>query len=249
MGLQTRQSPGTASLGVAAAEAPPVIGTMTITVPRKPGQREREATLELRTTVVQIARPAHRTVTTPAAPLLTVVLAREIAPPDEMKPIEWLLLTTLVVVTTADAERMVTWYHYRWRIERLHFTLKSGGSQVEDLQLESRERLERAITLYSIVAWHLLWMTYQGRIAPAQSPAVAFSPNEIAVLERLATTQKPARPPGQPLTLRDGVRAMAKLGGFLGRKSDGEPGVKTLWRGYRQLQLLCWWDEVRQNPS
>ncbi len=55
---------------------------------------------------------------------------------------------------------------YRWRIERLHFTLKTGGRQVEDLQLESRERLERAITLYSIVAW------------------------------RLATTQKPARPVG-----------------------------------------------------
>ena len=233
----------------AAAEAAPVIGTMTITVPRKPGQREREATLELRTTVVQMARPAHRAATTPSAPPLTVVLAREIAPPDEMKPIEWLLLTTLAVATTADAERLVTWYSYRWRIERLHFTLKSGGSQVEDLQLESRERLERAITLYSIVAWRLLWMTYQVRIDPDQSPTVAFSPDEITVLERLATTQKPARPAGQPLTLRDAVRAMAKLGGFLGRKSDGEPGVKTLWRGYRQLQLLCWWDKVRKNPS
>ena len=106
---------------------------MTITVPRKPGQREREATLELRAIMVQMARPAHRAATTPSAPPLTVVLAREIAPPDEMKPIEWLLLTTLAVATTADAERLVTWYSYRWRIERLHFTLKTGGSQVEDL--------------------------------------------------------------------------------------------------------------------
>ena len=92
-------------------------------------------------------------------------------------------------------------------------------------------------------------MTYQVRIDPDQSPTVAFSPDEITVLERLATTQKPARPVGQPLTLRDAVRAMAKLGGFLGRKSDGEPGVKTLWRGYRQLPLLCWWDTVRKKPS
>ena len=58
-----------------------------------------------------------------------------------------------------------------------------------------------------------------------------------------------ADPAGQPLTLRDADRAMAKLGGFLGRKSDGEPGVKTLWRGYRPLQWLCGWDRVRQNPS
>ena len=69
---------------------------------------------------------------------MTVVLAREIAPPDESvfhmrKPIEWLLLTTLAVSTAADAARMITWYSYRWRIERLHFTLKTGGSQVEDL--------------------------------------------------------------------------------------------------------------------
>ena len=68
-------------------------------------------------------------------------------------------------------------------------------------------------------------MTYLVRVDPNQSPTVAFSPAEIAVLERLATTQKD--PAGHPLTLRDAVRAMAKLGGFLGRKSDGEPGVKT----------------------
>ena len=67
-------------------------------------------------------------------------------------------------------------------------------------------------------------MTYQVRVDPDQSPTVAFSPEEIATLERLATTQKPARQAGQPLTLREAVRAMAKLGGFLGRKSDGEPG-------------------------
>ena len=92
-------------------------------------------------------------------------------------------------------------------------------------------------------------MTDQARGDPDQSPSVAFSPVEIAALARLAATQKPARPAGKPLTLRDAVRAMAKLGGFLGRKSDGEPGVKTLWRGYRQLQLLCWWDEVPRTPS
>lgn len=232
-----------------AAQAAPVVGTMTITVPRKAGQRAREATLALQTTVVQMARPTRRPVSTPTAPPMTVVLARELAPPDGVKPIEWLLLTTWPVVTADDAARMVTWYSYRWRIERLHFTLKTGGSHVEDLQLESRERLERAITLYSIVAWRLLWMTYQVRVDPDQSPTVAFSADEIVALERLAATQKPARPVGQPLTLRDAIRAMAKLGGFLGRKSDGEPGVKTLWRGYRQLQLLVWWDEVPRHSS
>ena len=180
---------------------------------------------------------------------MTVVLAQEIGPPDETKPMEWLLLTTLAVAAAEDAERIVTWYSSRWRIERLHVTWKSGGGHVEDLPLESRARLERAITRYSMVAWRLLWMTYQVRVNPNQSPTVAFSLAEIAVLERLAAIQKPARPAGHPLTLRYAVRAMAKLGGVLGRKSDGEPGVKPLGRGYRQLPLLDWWDEVPRNPS
>jgi len=33
-------------------------------------------------------------------------------------------------------------------------------------------------------------------------------------------------------------RELAKQGGFLGRKHDGEPGWQTVWRGYRKLQLL-----------
>ena len=232
-----------------AAEAAPEVGTMTITVPRKPGQPTRLAVLELRTTVVQMARPTHRPVSTPAAPPITVVFAREVDAPEGIAPIEWLLLTTLSVTTAAEAAQIVTWYSYRWRVERFHFTLKTGGSNVEDLQLATRDRLERAVTLYSIVAWRILWMTYQVRVDPDQSPTVAFSTTEIAVLERVATTQKPARKAGQTFTLRDAVRVMAKLGGFLGRKSDGEPGVKTLWRGYRQLQLLLWWDQVSENPS
>ena len=77
---------------------------------------------------LQIRSPA-----TPSAPPLTRVLAREIAPPDGITPIEWLLLTTLTVVSATDAERIVTGDSYRWRIERWHFTLKTGGSHVEDL--------------------------------------------------------------------------------------------------------------------
>jgi hypothetical protein len=89
------------------------------------------------------------------------------------------------------------------------------------------------VTLYSIVAQRILWMTYQVRVDPDQSPTVAFSTAEIAVLKRVATTQKPARQAGQAITLRDAVRTMTKFGGFLGRKSDGDLGEKTLWRGYR----------------
>ena len=70
------------------------------------------------------------------------------------------------------------------------------------------------------------------------SPTVVFSPAEITVLKRLATTPQSTRPSRRPLMLRKGIRAMAKSAGFLGRKNEDEPSVKALWRGYRQLHSV-----------
>jgi hypothetical protein len=39
------------------------------------------------------------------------------------------------------------------------------------------------------------------------------------------------------------------LGGFLGRKHDGDPGVKTLWRGYQRLQDLLLGYQLRASPG
>jgi hypothetical protein len=42
-----------------------------------------------------------------------------------------------------------------------------------------------------------------------------------------------------PTTLNDVVRLIAKVGGFLGRKSDDEPGRKTIWRGLDQIHTTA----------
>ena len=56
----------------------------------------------------------------------------------------------------------------------------------------------------------------------------------------------PASPPG----LREAVRQIARLGGFLARKGDGEPGVKTIWRGLRRLEdLVAGWRLSFDNPT
>ena len=39
--------------------------------------------------------------------------------------------------------------------------------------------------------------------------------------------------------LRDAVRLVARIGGYLGRKNDPEPGHQLIWEGYQQLQLMC----------
>jgi hypothetical protein len=36
--------------------------------------------------------------------------------------------------------------------------------------------------------------------------------------------------------LNEVVRMIARVGGFLARKSDGEPGTKTIWEGLRDVR-------------
>jgi len=66
--------------------------------------------------------------------------------------VEWILVTSLPVESIEEAQRMLAWYRFRWLIERYHAVLK-GGCRVEQLQLESFDRIERAVACYAIVAW------------------------------------------------------------------------------------------------
>ncbi len=76
-------------------------------------------------------------------------------PPTGVKAINWLLLTAIDVDTFEDAVRCIRWYTYRWLIERYHYVPKSG-CRVEHLQLETADRLKKALATYAIVAWRLL---------------------------------------------------------------------------------------------
>lgn len=144
----------------------------------------------------------------------------------------WLLLTTLPVSTYQEAMQCLQWYSYRWLIERYHFVLKSGCN-LEKLQLEDGQRIHRALSTYSIVASRLLWLTYQARENPDASCVGVLEAHEWQSL--YCTVHQTPIPPASPPTLQEAVRWIAQLGGFLGRTQDGEPGVKTLWRGLRRL--------------
>jgi hypothetical protein len=120
--------------------------------------------------------------------------------------------------------------------------LKSGCG-VEELQLETAERMEKAIFTYAIVAWRLLWLTYEARKNPDKKideVDEVIGEQEWKVL--YLVTQKKKTLPIESPTLLEVVRLIASLGGFLGRKGDGEPGVKTLWRGWQRLKdmMIVW---------
>ena len=80
--------------------------------------------------------PRARYRLTMPTPAVNVLLAQEIHPPEGQEPIEWLLITTLPIPAFADAQQIVLWYPFRWRIERFHYTVKTGGCYGERLQWE-----------------------------------------------------------------------------------------------------------------
>jgi hypothetical protein len=216
-----------------AVEAAPVAQEFTMLVHRRPHATVRKAQMTLRYCEVSVRPPLNGVHDPSLQPVtLTAVLVREINAPDNVSPIEWLLLTDLPVDGPAAARSCVRHYELRWLIERYHYVLKSG-CHIEDSQLRTRERLERLLVLHCVVALRLLWMTYAVRANGDQPCTVAFCDVEWQVLYRCMEGGK--APPGEPPSLREAVRWTAMLGGFLGRKGDGEPGVKVLWRGLTRL--------------
>ncbi|WP_348256623.1 IS4 family transposase [Leptolyngbya sp. PL-A3] len=160
-----------------------------------------------------------------------VILAEEEHPPDREEAIRWLLLTTVTVNDLQEAQQCLRWYSYRWLIERYHYVLKSG-CHIEQLQLETADRIERALAAYAMVAWRLLWVTYLARRSPEQSYDEVFEAYEWQAL--YCTIHHSSLLPSTPPTLHECIRWIAQLGGFIERKGDGEPGVKTIWRGLRR---------------
>lgn len=235
-GTHNRRVEATARYLWETVRAQPLCGQYTLQVRRRDGQPTREARLIVRTASVVLQPPHHHRQRAQLQPVpLHVLLVEELNPPPQVEPIEWLLLTTLPIDTWELVRQSLAWYTERWLIERYHFVYKSG-CHLEELQLETAERLQRALATYSLVAWRLLWLTYHARQSPEASCEQALERAEWQALyaKHYATREVPSTPP----TLRDAVRWIAQLGGFLARRSDGEPGVKTIWLGLRRLSDL-----------
>ena len=215
----------------------PVRGRYTVEVGRAKDRLPRQATVIVRYTSVRLRPPRHRLHEPGLHPLpLYVIEVREENPPPGEEPLHWLLLTNRPVSSLAQAQRYVRWYALRWLVERYHFVLKSG-CKIEDRQLETGDRLQRCLGVYAIVAWRLLWLTYQARITPQAPCTLALETHEWRAL--YGYIHRTSTPPAEPPSLDQAVRWIAQLGGFLGRKHDGEPGVKVLWRGWQRLHDIA----------
>jgi len=208
------------------------------------GRQPRTAELTLRYRRIEIARdPSRRQGAREKLPV-TVVHAVEESPPNDEKPIEWFVLTTLTVDSAEQAAEILRWYTLRWRIEDWHRVLQSG-CKIDQLAHHSVERLERAIAIRMVIAWRVMLMTLLGREVPELPPELLFSDVELRVLGDFAQTRRRPRP--RPTQLGEAVRLVAILGGYLDRKHDPPPGHQLMWHGYTKLTAMAMAYQLRDE--
>jgi hypothetical protein len=211
-----------------------LLGTYTLSLRSRDKQPARDAQIEVRIGHVKIPRPRHvspwvRKLGQPPI-AMNVIEVTEVNPPKGVTPIRWVLFTSLPVATFDDAWVVIGYYESRWLVEEYHKALKTG-CRTEFRQLKTAGRLESFVGLTSVVAVRLLQLKSLARTNP-DVPAKRVVPR--VWLQMLKLARKRLRRV-HDLTVGQFYRQVAMLGGFLGRKSDGQPGWITIWRGWEKL--------------
>jgi Transposase DNA-binding/Transposase Tn5 dimerisation domain len=213
----------------------PLLTQQRLQLPRRSSQAARVAKLSLRACPITLQPPVDHTSTNLEPIGLWALWACEMRPPAGVKAIEWMLLSTIPIDSAEQACERLQWYARRWGIEIWHRILK-GGCKIEARQLESFDRLQRLLSVYAVIAWRILYARMLARLAPDVSASAILAPDEWQAL--YCRIHRTRTPPATAPPLRQALRWIARLGGFLGRTGDGEPGVQTIWNGFHELIAL-----------
>jgi hypothetical protein len=161
-----------------------------------------------------------------------VVEVREVNPPAGVTPLHWVLYTSHPVESFEDAWRVIGYYEKRPLIEEFHKAIKTG-CRLESRQYQTSHALEATAGMLSVLAIRLVQLKSIARSDPDR-PAEAVVPRRWVKMVRNVQHGKHRN----ISTVREFFHAVARLGGWLGRKHDGEPGWITLWHGLDKLILM-----------
>lgn len=204
------------------------LGRFVVDLRARPGMASRGAQVVVRSCTVLLRGPWRPGVN--LEPLtVNVVQAMEISAPQGVEPIRWVLLTDWPVENFQQAMRVIKAYTRRWLIEEYHKALKTGTG-IEDSQLTTAQRITALLGILAVVAVRLVNM----KLLASTLPDEPVDPDDIGP-EALAILEAEYGRPAGGWTNASVLTAIARLGGFMARKSDGSPGWLTIWRGLRQL--------------
>ena len=222
----------------------PIAGNYEIEIIHPQTLKMREAKLAVRFCSVQLSmntKLKHKKQL--GNPSMNAIEVYEVdAPQGIEKPIRWVLLTTLPILNFEQALGAIRIYVKRWIIERFHYLLKTGGANIEQLQLEQPRVLQNVITIYSITVSEIMKIRYLAESQPDMSVYQAgISPKECEVLYAYAHAHirkdlvfDYANPP----TVWEFCRVLGMIGGFIPRKRQPLPGLKILTRATEKFNLL-----------
>ncbi len=191
----------------------------------------REAVLMISFEAVRIQPPIHNATLSKTELALWVVRVWEPLPPPGVEPIEWLLLTSVPVLSVDDAWERVRWYRCRWLIEEFHKVLKSG-CRLEDRRMHTLAALQNLLAILTPIGMHLLRLRQLAVLSP-DLPATQVVSEEVMQVLALLDQRREI-----PQTVRTLCCSIARFGGFLARKCDGLPGWQTLWNGWVFVQTV-----------
>lgn len=209
------------------ADSSTVMGKVSFMLPRGRNRKARKIQQEIR--VARIAIPDKQR----GILEVTCIVASEVNVPAGVKPVLWRLLSNRLVSNLSEAVELVEWYRARWEVEMFFLILKEGCA-VEKLQLDSRNKVETALVLYMIVSWRINYLMRVGRELPDLPADILFHRDEW----HAAYILNEKHPPSSLPSANEVLRLIAQIGGFIGRKGDGEPGVKTIWKGLQQMSIF-----------
>lgn len=205
----------------------------TLTLPAEGQRPARQAVLALQWAPVTLTpssqAPAEQRQRAPVS--AWVLRAWEPDPPAGAEPVEWLLLSSLPILSLAEAQTRLQWYHWRWFCEDYHQCLKTG-CRIERSQLDDGADITRLLGFAIPIAVRLLQLRQAARLAPEALASTVVEPLMVRVLAKRHKLD------WQTISIEIFWRRVAQLGGHLGRKGDGPPGWRTVWEGWRRLTDL-----------
>ncbi len=217
-------------------------GRMTVALPAAPGRKARKAELSVSFGKVEIKRPKTRVAADglPATIEVTLVVGREVNPPQAEQPAMWFLLTTHQVNDIADARRIIGFYRLRWTIEQLFRTMKTKGFDVEALRQEQDGPLEKLVTAILIAAIKVMQLVAERDGQTKRPLSDVFDPDDQPALERVCQTLEgktaKQKNPHPKASLAYAAWVFARLGGWTGYY--GKPGPIVMLRGLSQFHAI-----------
>lgn len=229
-------------------ETLPPQGTRKVKVSATPETPARVATVTLRFSEVSI--PLSPVLTPwlkehkPAQPLpVGVVELVELKPPKGVRPIRWVLYTHSQTRNCEQANTTIQYYEQRPVIEDYHKSAKTGCG-MEKRREQKSKALENVVGICIVLAVRLLQIKTVAQATPDRPAKDYVPPSWIRMLQLVRKI-----PLNTEITIHQFLRKLAGLGGFLGRKCDGEPGWITIWRGFEKLLLMLKGAEIERQRS